>query len=169
MGCGLTFNDVEEGSWINAKVIRVFFHKYVQYGSTVLYSKYICLQETHAKALLHTGENQLAGFPGALGSTDATHILIECLECQFHQSHIGFKMAHTARTYNVTVNHCRRILSSTKGHPARWNNKTIATFDDFMQKINDGIILDDIIFELYDFDDTGGEVIKQTYCGEGYW
>lgn len=166
MGRGLTFDDVEEGSWINAEVIRVFFHMFTQYGGTVLYDKYVRSPETHADAQSHTGEYQLAGFPGAVGSTDATHVLIERLECRFRQSHIGFKMAHTARTYNVTVNHRRRILTSTKGHPARWNDKTLATFDDFMQKINDGTILDDVCFELYDFDDDDpGEVIKRTYRG----
>ncbi|KAI2493280.1 Plant transposon protein [Fragilaria crotonensis] len=104
---GLTFDDVEEGSWINAEVIRVFFHIFTHTGA-VLYDK----------------------------------------------------------TYNVTVNHRRRILTSTKGHPARWNDKTLATFDDFMQKINDGTILDDVCFELYDFDDDDpGEVIKRTYRG----
>ncbi len=131
-----------------------------------MYDKYVRSPETHADAQSHTGEYQLAGFPGAVGSTDATHVLIERLECRFRQSHIGFKMAHTARTYKVTVNHRRRILTSTKGHPARWNDKTLAKFDDFMQKINDGTILDDVCFELYDFDDDDpGEVIKQTYRG----
>ncbi|KAI2494724.1 Plant transposon protein [Fragilaria crotonensis] len=90
MGRGLTFDDVEEGSWINAEVIRVFFHIFTQYGAQ----------------------------------------------------------------YCMT------------SHPARWNDKTLATFDDFMQKINDGTILDDVCFELYDFDDDDpGEVIKRTYRG----
>lgn len=110
-------------------------------------------------------EYKLAGFPGAVGSTDATHILIERLQCRFRQSHIGFKMTHTARTYNVTVNHRRQILSTTKGHPARWNDKTLATFDDFMQMINDGTILNDVRFELYDLDDNDGSVVMQTYQG----
>lgn len=143
LGRGLTFDDLEEGTWCNADVIRVFFHKFVKYGSTVLYNKYVRSPLTHQDALQHTGEYKLAGFPGAVGSTDATHILIERLQARFRQSHIGFKMSHTARTYNVTVNHRRRILSTTKGHPARWNDKTLATFDDFMQKINDGTILND--------------------------
>ena len=164
LGRGLTFDDLEEATWCNADVIRVFFHKFVKYGSTVLYDKYIRSPVTHDDSLQHTGEYKLAGFPGAVGSTDATHILIERLQARFRQTHIGFKMTHTARTYNVTVNHRRRILSTTKGHPARWNDKTLATFDDFMQKINNGTILNDSLFELYDFDNEG-VVIKRTYCG----
>jgi hypothetical protein len=57
-------------------------------------------------------------------------------------------MSHTARTYNITVNHRRRILSTTNGHPARWNDKTLALFDPFMQLLHDGKILDDVTFEL---------------------
>ncbi len=166
LGRGLTFDDLEEGSWCNGDVIRVFFHKFVQHGSTALYDKYIRSPVTHADALLHTEEYKVAGFPGAVGSTDATHILIERLQSRFRQSHVGFKMSHTARRDNVTVNHRRQILSSTRGHPARWNDKTLATFDDFMQKINDVTILNDSLFELYDFDDdNAGVVIKRTYRG----
>lgn len=106
LGRGLTFDYLEEGTWCNADVIRVFFHKFVKYGSTVLYNKYVHSPVTHQAALQHTGEYKLAGFPaGAVGSTDATHILIERLQARFCQSHIGFKLSYTARTYNVTVNH----------------------------------------------------------------
>ena len=64
-------------------------------------------------------------------------------------------MTHTARTYNMTVNHRRRILSTTHGHPARWNDKTLANFDSFMNGIRNGGILDDVVFELFDVDDNG--------------
>ncbi len=63
-------------------------------------------------------------------------------------------MTHTARTYNMTVNHRRRILSTTHGHPARWNDKTLANFDSFMTGIRNGGILDDVVFELFDVDDN---------------
>jgi hypothetical protein len=35
-----------------------------------------------------------------------------------------FKMSHAAITYNVTVNHFRRILSTTSGHPATVSGMT---------------------------------------------
>jgi hypothetical protein len=41
-------------------------------------------------------EYTLAGFPGAVGSTDATHIMLERVNYRFWQSHMGFKMTHTA-------------------------------------------------------------------------
>jgi hypothetical protein len=91
----------------------------------------------------------MAGFPGAIGSTDATHIMLERVLYCLRQTHIGLKMSHTARTYNITVNHRRRILATTSGHPARWNDKTLALFDNFMTDLKDGIIMDDILFDLY--------------------
>jgi hypothetical protein len=57
----------------------------------------------------------------SLGSTDAAHIMLERVQYRVCQTHIGFKMLHTDRTYNITVNHRRQILATTAGHPARWN------------------------------------------------
>jgi hypothetical protein len=91
-------------------------------------------------------------------------LMLERVNYRFRQSHMGFKMSHTARTYNITVNHRRRILATTQGHPARWNDKTLSLFDDFMQQLHHGDILDDVMFELYDRDDNG-TIIKQPYQG----
>jgi hypothetical protein len=91
-----------------------------------------------AQASLHMEEYTLAGFPGAVGSTDATHIMLERVNYRFWQSHMGFKMTHTAQTYIITVNHRSRILATTQGHPACWNDKTLSLFDDFMQQLQHG-------------------------------
>ena len=109
------------------------------------------------------GDCHLAGFPGVVGSSDATHHdVLESVQCKHRQSHLGFKMTHTSRTYNITVNHRRRILSTTRGHPARWNDKTLCLFDPFMSKLHSGEILDDNVFELYAYD-ANGDVIKEKY------
>ena len=105
-----------------------------------------------------------AGFPGAVGSTDATHVILERVPNKHRQSHLGFKSTHTARAYNITVNHRRRILATTTGYPARWNDKTLATFDPFMQGLHEGKILDDVHFNLYAYNDLG-EVVSQRYRG----
>ena len=67
---------------------------------------------------------------------DATHVVI--LNCKFgqRQAHIGFKLKQTSRTYNIAVNHRRRILSSTGRHLARWNDKTTVLFDNFVKISN---------------------------------
>jgi hypothetical protein len=106
----------------------------------------------------------MAGFPGAVGSTDATHVILERVSNCNRQAHLGFKSSHTARAYNITVNHRRQILSTTSGHPARWNDKTLQLFDPFMEQIHEGMILDDLIFQLYSLN-AEGMVVKRNYQG----
>ena len=74
---------------------------------------------------------------------------------------MGYKDAHTARTYNLTSNHRRRILSSTKGHPARFNDKTLIQFDDFVNSVKDGCYDDKYEFFLYDYDPQGNVIKKK--------
>ncbi len=129
LGRGLTFDDLAESTAMHEETVRVFFHCFIDYGSSVLYALYIRPPTCAAEAQAHTSEYAEAGFTGAIGSTDTTHILLERVAYRLRQTHIGFKMTHTARTYNITVNHRRQILATTTGHPARWNDKTLALFD----------------------------------------
>ena len=80
----------------------------------------------------------MAGFPGCIGSTDATHIVMERCEWRLRQLHLGYKLAHTARTYDITVNHRRQILNSTQGNPSRFNDKTLVLFDQLVLKLLNG-------------------------------
>ncbi len=62
---------------------------------------------------------------------------------------------------------------STKGQTARWTDKTLATFDDFMVMIDRGDVFDDCEFELNDSltkENDNGEssvstVVKRRYRG----
>ena len=105
-----------------------------------------------------------AGFSGCVASSDATHVPI--INCRFglKQSHLGWKLSTTARTYNISVTGTRRILSSTGGHPSRWNDKSIVMFDDFLTSVKDGNILDDVTFTLYEYD-SNRNIIKRNYSG----
>jgi hypothetical protein len=95
LGRGWTFDDLSENRAISIEVTRTFFHVFISYGSTVLYSKYVRSPSTSAEASLHMEEYTLAGFPGAVGSTDApTHVMLERINFRFRQSHMGFKMTH---------------------------------------------------------------------------
>ena len=78
----------------------------------------------------------MAGLPGCVGSSDATHVLLECCIFRLRQLHLGYKLAHTAHTYNMTVDHTKRILSTTKGHPARFNYKTLVLYNKFVQSLH---------------------------------
>ena len=164
MGRAWTLDDLAENTGIGLEVVRNFLHTFLDYGSTELYDKYSRSPATSRQAHGHMAEYGLAGLPGAVGSTDATHAHLERVHHRHRQAHLGLKTSQTARTYNITVNHRCRILSTTNGHPAQWNDKTLAQLDPFMQLLHEGKILDDVIFELYT-NDSQGNVTKQKYRG----
>jgi hypothetical protein len=164
VGRAWTLDDLSENACIGQEVIRRFLHKFLRYGSTILYQRYVTSPSTEEEARHHMAEYTDAGLPGAVGSTDATHILLERVPNKHRQAHLGFKSSHTARAYNITVNHRRQILAGTEGSPARWNDMTLASFDPFMQGLHDGTILQDILFSLYEYN-RDGEVVHQRYRG----
>ena len=65
----------------------------------------------------------------------------------------------------MTVNHRRRILGSTRGHPGSWNDKTVVLFDDFLMDIKRGKILQDNEFGLLERRSDGVARVKY----QGVW
>ena len=86
-------------------------------------------------------------------------------KCSYNhcQSHLGYKMSMTARSYSITVNHCHRILSSTQGW---WNDKTLVLHDDLAWDIYKGTCLSDVEFMLFE-QDGGGNIVECKY--QGVW
>ena len=109
-------------------------------------------------------EYKVAGFPGCVGSTDCTHITTERCEYWLKNNHLGPKSSHTTQTFNLTCNHCRQNLHTTTGGPGRWNDQTMVRLDKFISGVRDGILLQDIDFELLDFD-CFGNIISVKYKG----
>ena len=107
-------------------------------------------------------EYNIVGFPGTPCSTDATHVLMD--ECPNLLRHVnkGPKKDLPSRSYNLSCNHRKQIPYTTSGHLSRWNYKKLQRFNKFMTGIRKGIIMDDVIFELYDKEDHG-LVIKVKY------
>ena len=164
LGRGWTFDDLSESTGISEEVIRVFFHAFLWFGSTTLYQAWVVAPKTAHDAATHTQDYSKAGLPGCVGSCDATHIVFEKVEYRLRQSHLGFKSSHTARTYNITVNNRQRILATTTGHPARWNDKTLVLFDGFVVSLSEGRVLNDAEFELYERS-ADGSIVSIKYKG----
>ncbi len=148
LGRGWTFDDMRDVTYISRDVHRKFFHQFVTFGATVLYPMYISVPQTVEELQDCENEYNIAGFPGCIGSTDATHIPLEKVCVSLRQAHLGFKSKNTMRTYNLTCNHRRQILHTTSGHPGRWNDKTLIRFDTFMSELRDGAFDDKIAFKL---------------------
>ena len=65
----------------------------------------------------------------------------------------------------MAINHRRRILGTTRGHPGSWNHKTLVLFDTFIKDIKAGHILQDYKFEL--LERRGEEIVAVKY--QGVW
>ena len=76
---GWTFDDLSENTGISEEIIRVFLHKFIEFGSAVLYKRYVVAPATSEEALQHIQDYKQAGLPGCVGSMDAMHILLEKL------------------------------------------------------------------------------------------
>jgi hypothetical protein len=83
-----------------------------------------------------------------VGSTDATHIVIEKYQYRLRQNHLGGKLNLTARTFNMMVNHRHHTLSMTQVYPARWNDKMLVWFDEFVRGIYEGDLMQDVTFKI---------------------
>jgi len=178
IGRGWTFDDLEECTAISEEVLRVFFHRFIEFGGTTLFDKYvtsILLDNSLSEEQILERANDLtkeftqAGFNGCIGSTDACHVASERISNNVRQSHLSFKLPYTSRTYNMTVSHRRKILCTTTGHPARWNDKTLITFDELacaLLQEGKGAAksLQKFPFWLYGFD-KDGHIEKQKYKG----
>ena len=161
LGRRLTMDDLEEYCGINGETIRQFVHKFLDFGSSVLYNKYVKNPQNALEMKGYEFKYINAGFPGCIGSTDATHIIIDY---RLRQLHLGYKLAHTARTYNMTVNHRRKILHTTAGHPSRFNDQTLLLYNSFINCLNNGKYNDMHEFTLLAFDTNGG-IIEEKYKG----
>jgi DDE superfamily endonuclease len=164
LGRGWTFHCGADETGISRETTRRFFHAFIQWGSTVFYKKHVKPPTTAEEAADGTAEYAEAGFVGAVGSTDATHVLHERICYAGRQSHSGYKMPGTTRSYNLTVNHRRKILMSTSGSPGRWNDKTLIKYDTFVRGIYEGDHLDKVEFELLERDNDRN-VHKVKYRG----
>ena len=164
LGRACTFDDVEEATAISREVIRVFFHKFIKYGSTDLYHKHVTIPATTTDSSIFESVFSSAGFNGCIGSSDGTHIGMRCCATWAAHGHTGHKLGIPSRTYNVTVTHWRQILATTCGHPSTWNDKTIVLFDDLIRGVNDGSIFGNNEFKLLERD-SKGNVQEVTYVG----
>jgi len=164
LGRGWTFDDCEESTAIDSDVHRSFFRVFIKFGSTVLYKKWVLTPVNLPEALSNMKDYSEAGFPGCVGSSDCTHIVTDQCEYNLKNNHLGPKNSLTTKTFNLTCNHRCRILHTTYGGPGRWNDQTMVRLDSFIFGICDGIVFDDVSFELFAHD-RKGRLIKLRFSG----
>ena len=77
LGWGWTIDDLHENTLINTETIRLFIQKFILWGSTTLYDKYVKSPMSPDELADCEQEFDSAGLPGCVSSTDATGIIIE--------------------------------------------------------------------------------------------
>ena len=164
LGRALTFDDIEEYSFISAEVHRNFFQSFLEYGNAVLYKKYVVDPATKEDVSMFERVFALAGFNGCIGSTDGTHVgMLQCPSWA-SISHTGYKLAIPSRNYNATVTHSHQILGTTCGHPGTWNDKTLIMYDELIRGVKEGGLYSKNEFKLFELDQDKNEV-EVTYQG----
>jgi hypothetical protein len=124
LGRGWTFDDIEEQTAISVSVHHNFSTKFIEFGSTTLYSMHVITPVNLTEVQTNMAEYAEAGFPGCVGATD-THIPTERCEYNLKNNHLGAKSSHNTRTFNLTCNHRRQILHTTRGGPGHWNDSKV--------------------------------------------
>ena len=165
LGRGWTLDDLEEQTMICEEVHRRFLHAYISWGSTHFFERYVVAPSNKVDVEANSKEYGIAGLPGCMGSQDATHIGMHRCQYRLRQYHNSYKLPMPTRTYNLTVNHRRRILSSTRGHPGRWNDKTLVLYDKLSTDLRDGRKYSDIEFELLERDPVTKNIKVVRYTG----
>lgn len=157
LGRGYCFDGVEELCFISAEVLRIFFHKFCDLFSQKYFSVYCAPPKTEEEIASVTGIYDRLGLPGCIGSVDCVHIRWERCPAGVRSIHKG-KEGYPTLSYEVTVDHTKRIMAATYGHPGTRNDKTIVKFDGFVSAINELQLYQDVEFNVVT---SGGVEVAQ--------
>ena len=138
LGRGYCFDGIEELCDIGEETIRKFFHKFNRLFSKELFGVYCSPPTSVDEIKATTSVYAKLGLPGCLGSADCVHVRWDRCPASEFNSHKG-KEGYPTLSYEVTVDHCKRIIASTEGHKGTRNDKTIVRYDGFITDIHEGI------------------------------
>jgi hypothetical protein len=147
LGRGYCFDGVEELTLISAEVLRIFFRKFCTMFSRENFDKYCNPPETEVEIANAMEVYTKLGLPGCIGSADCVHIRWERCPSGNRSFHKG-KEGYPTLSYEVTVDHRKKIIAATQGHPGCRNDKTIVKFDGFITAIHDGELYADVPYSL---------------------
>jgi hypothetical protein len=101
----------------------------------------------------------MLGIPGAVGSTDCTHIPLGKCPVSWRNSCIG-KEGFPTLAYSMTCDHTRKIMACSGGFPGTYNDKTIARYDAFISEVAQNPLFKNFKYNL----ETKQGVIIQKGC-----
>ena len=152
---GCSFDAIAELSGMSIQTMQRFFHRYMDLFVKEFKDEWIKYPKTFAEAEKFMEHYKKLGFPGAVTSVDATHVLFDMCPVGLASIYTGKEGVPTI-AYEVAVSPMGECLFVTMpGHPGSRNDKTIVKTDDFIQQVkNHEILYDDVEFELFTEDDN---------------
>ncbi len=109
LGRGWTFDDCEESTAIDKDVYRTFFRVFLEFRSTFLYKKWVLTPVNLPEAISNMKEFSVAGFPGCVD------IVTDKCKHNLKNNHLGAKNSLTTRTFDLTCNGVRKVVSEWEG------------------------------------------------------
>ncbi|CAN0419660.1 unnamed protein product, partial [Laminaria digitata] len=117
LGRGKCFADVANLSCLSRTTAEKSSHRFCDCFSEDLWYQWVRLPEgAHLERV--EGIYRDLDFPGAVGSTDCTHVVWERCAFSVTNNHKG-KGGFTSVVFEVTGDHTGRIIASTRGNPGR--------------------------------------------------
>ena len=99
------FNNLEEYTAISEETHHQFFHKFIEYGSSVLFNEFVKMPTTAGEYKKPQQQYDIGDLTGAGFLTDARNLDMWHCSHNLRQANMGFKQSHPAWTYNLTCDH----------------------------------------------------------------
>lgn len=146
LGRGNFANDMEELSFVKMSTVNLIFKHFIKNFSAKLFSRYVHPPEGERRKHVMDTYARL-GFPGAVGSVDCTHILWN--KCPVALSNLcKGKEKYPSLSFELVVDHERRIHSCTDGFIGTAPDSVIVVNDEYCRAISDGKYAD-IEYSVY--------------------
>ena len=116
LGRGWTFDDLDEATGISEESHRVFFHRFISCGRKFLFPKWVKAPQTASEIEDSMSEYAAAGYPGCIGSTDASHIIIDkCYKHLKNQNPYYHKHLRPSQRWSKWAESMRKDVECTFG------------------------------------------------------
>ncbi|CAB1104922.1 unnamed protein product [Ectocarpus sp. CCAP 1310/34] len=156
---GNVFADIYHMSFISFQTVASTFHRFCKYFAAELYDEYVYLPTGEDLRKVMEQYDRI-GFPGAVGSTDVTHIYWGM--CPYNQARIYTgKEGKPTVAFQVTVDHSGRVLAVTRGFTGATNDKTIIRYDKAVTRIRTDPVYTEQKYKLYAQD---GQQFEEKGC-----
>ena len=162
----VTFDDLQEQTFISRDVHRCFFSKFMDWYSTKVFPTVVKMPTLH-EVYNNGAEYRVAGFPGCICSVDCVHVRVWGVSANLKQVSTG-KEKFPSRVFEAAVNHRGVIVSATKGFYGSVSDKSIVKFDGAMVAMKKGLY-DENTYDVYD-DEGKITTVNGAYnlCDNGY-